>query len=152
MSNDMNTAKEAAAAIGVALEGIPGVNPAISSFECTTKAVIRHGEGVRRNVDKIAAMYAGGGTNLGAALWHATESLLAVRDIQRKLVIIITDGEPHERQQCRNLVELMNASGIETFAIGIRSQSVKGLVDEYEVINDIEELKAALFAYAKRAL
>jgi len=78
-----------------------------------------------------------------AMIWAASQ--LAPRREERKMLIVLTDGDPDDADQVRKLVKLYQQSGVEVIGVGIGCQSVKDLYPVSIVINHIDELAGALF-------
>ncbi len=148
-------AREAALALALALEGIPGVNAAVTFFGGypplpPVYRVIEHGERVQSQAGKFA-FNADGGTPMAEALWYAAHKLYETRE-KRKVVIVITDGGPDNAPACRTVLNLYKQSGVEVFGIGIESSVVALLFDKHIVINDATCLQRALFKLMEQSL
>jgi len=86
------------------------------------------------------------------ALWYAAAQLMLQKE-PRKLLIVLTDGDPSRPANVKRLVgELESRGGIEIFGVGIATMVVKSLFRSYRVINDVRELRTALFEIARAAL
>jgi cobaltochelatase CobT len=86
----------------------------------------------------------GGGTPMGMAMiWAASQ--LAPRRETRKMLIVITDGEPDNVEQVRKLVGMYEKAGVEVIGVGIGCDSVEDLYPVSVVIDSVEELAGALF-------
>jgi cobaltochelatase CobT len=153
MGARMPLALDASMALALALEGIPGVNPAITAFpggdERTVYTVLHHGEKLRPNVGAFA-LSAGGSTPMAEAIWYAAASLCRCRE-PRKVVMVLTDGQPDDRLSTLDILTRCQRSGIETVGIGL-GIDVSHLYPKSLVINDLGELRTQLFALAKDLL
>ena len=67
-------------------------------------------------------------------------------DQERRVLLIITDGQADDVDLCASVAKLATRRGIEVIAIGIGCPAVSGWAPVYEVINDISKLPAALMA------
>ena len=111
---------------------------------------------------KLAGMQGGLSTRMGAALRHAGHHLLR-QPQRRKLVLLVTDGEPADvderdpqylRQDARKAVEELHARGILTYCLSLDPQAdtyVKRIfgAGNYTVIDRVQRLPEklpALFA------
>lgn len=150
-------AREAGLAIALALQGIPGTNPAVTFFDgipyngglsARLRAGLKHGERVdidRFNVDAY------GSTPMADALWYAANELRKCKE-ERKLIVCITDGEPDCISSTQNILALCEESGYEAIGIGISSTSVERLFKKSIVINNVNELRSTLFQLMENAL
>jgi hypothetical protein len=148
-------ALDAAMALALALEPIKGVSRAVSAFpgllgqDHNVTAILAHGERVATRAGAFV-QYARGGTPMTGALWFAAADLLA-RSEGRKVLLTLTDGEPNDVRSALDLIRRDAASGIECIGIGIR-QDVSRLFPVAVRIDDIADLKTALFGIAERLL
>jgi nitric oxide reductase activation protein len=147
-------AREASLALALALEPIPGVNPAVTYF-CNTPqhpvfSVVKHGEKVLNQSGRFL-FKATGSTPMAEAIWYAAFELSKTRE-DRKMMIVVTDGEPNEFAPTQAVIDLCHRSGIEMVGIGIETSAVSGLFDKNIVINDATELQRTLFKLMERSL
>ena len=153
MGARMPLALDASMALALALEGIPGVNPAITAFpggdERSVYAVLRHGEKLRPNVGAFA-LTPGGSTPMAEAIWYAAASLCRCRE-PRRVVMVLTDGQPDDRLSTLDILARCQRSGIEAVGIGL-GIDVSHLYPKSIVINDLGELRTRLFELAKDLL
>lgn len=153
MGARMPLALDASMALALALEGIPGVNPAITAFpggdERSVYTVFRHGEKLRPNVGAFA-LTPGGGTPMAEAIWYAAASLCRCRE-PRKVAMVLTDGQPDDRLSTLDILARCQRSGIEAVGIGL-GIDVSHLYPKSIVINDLGELRTRLFELAKDLL
>lgn len=150
-------AREAGLAIALALQGIPGTNPAVTFFDglpyegglsARLRAGLKHGERVdidRFNVDAY------GSTPMAEALWYAANELRKCKE-ERKMIVCITDGDPDCLSSTQSVLALCEESGYEAIGIGIISTSVKTLFKKHIVINNVNELRSTLFQLMENAL
>jgi cobaltochelatase CobT len=111
--------------------------------------VLHHGEKLRPNVGAFA-LSAGGSTPMAEAIWYAAASLCRCRE-PRKVVMVLTDGQPDDRLSTLDILTRCQRSGIETVGIGL-GIDVSHLYPKSLVINDLGELRTQLFALAKDLL
>lgn len=146
---DYEIAREAALAISLALESIPGVNPAVSFFgPGVVQSALRHGERVNA---KRFGVNAGGSTPMAEALWYAGFELSKCKE-QRKLVICITDGEPDNAGAVLDVLKLYKKSDVETIGIGIGTDLVKRYFQDSIVIDAAADLRKTLFKLMQGSL
>lgn len=162
--NRLDVAIDSAVALATALEAIPGVNSAITAFPASRSdydqdpqraigvlPLLKHGQRVRQVVGNFAVAPAGG-TPLGEAMWYAAAQLVNTTKEERKLLLIVTDGEPNNSDQVIDMVRRCQASGIEVIGIGIQIDRVRQLFPTAVVIQDLTELRSALFEITRKAL
>lgn len=148
-----HVANEAALALAMALEGIPGVVPAVSYFpgihQEVSIALLP-----RQSVRHRAACFdqkPRGCTPMAQAMWFAANSLLAQKQ-KRKLMIVLTDGDPDDWAATHDIVDRCRRSGFELLGIGIQTRSVERFFPQSIVINDVKDLKRELFEVTQQLL
>ncbi len=148
-----HVANEAALALGMALEGIPGVVPAVSYFpgihQEVSVALLP-----KQSVRHRAAYFdqkPRGCTPMAQAMWFAANSLLAQKQ-KRKLMIVLTDGDPDDWAATHDIVDRCRRSGFELLGIGIQTRSVERFFPQSIVINDVKDLKRELFEVTQQLL
>ncbi|TDX26783.1 cobalamin biosynthesis protein CobT [Modicisalibacter xianhensis] len=147
-------AREAALAIGLALEAINGVNPAVTFFggyeQAPVFSAVRHGESVSRNVGRFT-MRPTGTTPMAEAIWYSAFELVQTRE-ERKLLVVVTDGDPNEAAPTHTVVQLCEASGVEVIGLGIACHAVSRFFSNHVVIDSVDDLKRTLFRLVERSL
>lgn len=148
-----HVANEAALALAMALEGIPGVVPAVSYFpgihQEVSIALL-----LKQSVRHRAACFdqkPRGCTPMAQAMWFAANSLLAQKQ-KRKLMIVLTDGDPDDWAATHDIVHRCRRSGFELLGIGIQTRSVEKFFPQSIVINDVKDLKRELFEVTQQLL
>ncbi|EGQ8312742.1 VWA domain-containing protein [Vibrio cholerae] len=148
-----HVANEAALALAMALEGIPGVVPAVSYFPgihqevsiaLLPKQSVRHRAACFDQKPR-------GCTPMAQAMWFAANSLLAQKQ-KRKLMIVLTDGDPDDWTATHDIVDRCRRSGFELLGIGIQTRSVEKFFPQSIVINDVKDLKRELFEVTQQLL
>ncbi|ENH0609739.1 VWA domain-containing protein [Vibrio parahaemolyticus] len=148
-----HVANEAALALAMALEGIPSVVPAISYFPgihqevsiaLLPKQSVRHRAACFDQKPR-------GCTPMAQAMWFAANSLLAQKQ-KRKLMIVLTDGDPDDWAATHDIVDRCRRSGFELLGIGIQTRSVEKFFPQSIVINDVKDLKRELFEVTQQLL
>ncbi len=105
---------------------------------------------------RLAAMEAGYSTRMGAAMRHAAH-YLAARKAAKKLLLVLTDGEPSDIdvgddqllvQDSRKAVQELNQQGIYTYCINLDPKADDYVQDifgqQYAVIDKVERLPEKL--------
>ncbi|HDY8044034.1 TPA: VWA domain-containing protein [Vibrio vulnificus] len=148
-----HVANEAALALAMALEGIPGVVPAVSYFPgihqevsiaLLPKQSVRHRAACFDQKPR-------GCTPMAQAMWFAANSLLAQKQ-KRKLMIVLTDGDPDDWAATHDIVDRCRRSDFELLGIGIQTRSVEKFFPQSIVINDVKDLKRELFEVTQQLL
>ncbi|OED40409.1 hypothetical protein ACH42_16720 [Endozoicomonas sp. (ex Bugula neritina AB1)] len=148
-----HVANEAALALAMVLEGIPGVVPAVSYFPgihqevsiaLLPKQSVRHRAACFDQKPR-------GCTPMAQAMWFAANSLLAQKQ-KRKLMIVLTDGDPDDWAATHDIVDRCRRSGFELLGIGIQTRSVEKFFPQSIVINDVKDLKRELFEVTQQLL
>ncbi|UTF50644.1 VWA domain-containing protein [Desulfomicrobium sp. ZS1] len=136
-----------ASRINVAVSAFPGTQTPDGSYS-TIAPVIRHGQKVTPNLDLSPA----GGTPMGEALWWVMQEMLPLAE-KRKLVLIVTDGDPDSVDCAIQAIEQGLRAGFEIYGIGITSQAIMGLLPGRSVVvNAMPELAPAMFTLLENAI
>lgn len=144
---------ESAMALALALEGISGVNPAVTRFPFDDSddvvPLLKHGQKVRPNASAFSAV-TDGCTPLHAALWYAASSVIATRE-ERKVIMVLTDGQPDDECAAKAVIKRCESSGIELVGVGICFDT-SHLFDQSICINNVSELRSELFRISRDLL
>jgi cobaltochelatase CobT len=89
-------------------------------------------------------MGSGGGTPTANAIW-AARAVLLQRKEPRKIIIVLTDGQPDSKMATKIATERVEKDGIEIAAIGINTDCVKKFWKNSRCITEFEKLPQALF-------
>ena len=158
----LELSQEAAALLGWSIEHL-GDEFAIAGFSSNTRHEVRyqHIKGYSENWDnsvkaRLAAMKAGYSTRMGAAMRHAAHYLEA-RKADKKLMLILTDGEPHDIDEqdermliedTRKAVQELDRQGIYSFCVNLDPQADDYVQDifgqRFTVIDRLERLPQKL--------
>ena len=149
------TALEAAMALALALETIPGVSRAVTAFpglsgqDDEVTRVVSHGGRVTTRAGAFV-QYARGSTPMTGALWFAVADLIPRRE-ERKVILTLTDGSPNDWESAIEVIGKAGTAGIEVIGIGIQ-QDVSQLFPVAIRIASVNDLKGELFRIAERLL
>jgi cobaltochelatase CobT len=153
VTNRLSIALEASMALALAFEGIAGVNPGITAFpgrdDTSVFRLLEHGERVRAN-SAAFSLRAGGTTPMTEAVWFAAAALLRCRE-PRKVLLVMTDGQPNDILSTLEILQRCRNSGIETVGVGL-GLDVSHLFPVAITINELRELRTQLFALSKAVL
>ena len=156
-------AASATLALIKALEPINFVSTSVETFGTESSSNIVYkvkdfNESANQCADRLSEhlAYGGGYTPLLTGLWSGLRSI-SQRKEARKILIVITDGEPDERPRCTELINRIRTSqGVEVFGIGIGDANtlVKPLFGEqYAVsIKKIDQLASEVFKLSEQIL
>lgn len=158
----LQLSQEAVALLAWAIDRL-GDDFAIAGFSSNTRHEVRyqHIKGYSEPWDesvkaRLAAMEAGYSTRMGAAMRHAGH-YLGARQAEKKLLLILTDGEPSdidvedERlliEDARKAVQELSRDNIYTYCINLDPHADDYVADifgkQYSVIDRVEKLPAKL--------
>lgn len=158
----LELSQEAVSLLSLAIEGL-GDDFAIAGFSSNTRHEVfyQHIKGFGEHWDdtvksRLAAMEAGYSTRMGAALRHAGH-YLGARQADKKLLLVLTDGEPSDIdvddselliQDAHKAVGELDQDGIYTYCINLDSRADEYVGDifgkQYTVIDRIERLPERL--------
>ena len=144
-------AGESAIALFLALHTLPGCNPALSIFQGRgrTVGVLRHGEALTEATkSRLSVIEASGGTPLFQALGDVLVELAMTKE-KRKVIFVITDGDPDSPHETHALVKCIEKTpDTDIVGIGICSET-SWLFEKSVRIDDIDTLSEVLFSLAK---
>ena len=149
----INLARQACYAVAKALHGTKGINPAVTSFPAKTPAdsvcpLMEHGA----KLPPYMNIGAFGGTPLAPALWWVMQTMLPLKE-SRKLILILTDGDPDAIAPTVKALEAASRAGFEVYAIGIKSTAIARLLPQTSrCITTLAELAPAMFTLLQKAL
>jgi len=158
----LELSQEAVSLLGLAIEGL-GDEFAIAGFSSNTRHEVfyQHIKGFYEHWDdtvkaRLAAMEAGYSTRMGAALRHAAH-YLGARKAEKKLLLVLTDGEPSDIdvndpqlliRDAHKAVQELDQDGIYTYCINLDPGADEYVQEifgkQYTVIDRIERLPEKL--------
>ena len=149
-------AQETALALALALKPIAGVKTNVTYFNGKKGRnpltdVLTGEENVNHQIDNFFSRRATGSTPLTEGLWFTASRLLKQKE-DRKILFVITDGEPDNKASAQHVMDMISKTDIKTIGIGITTHAVKTLFKESIVINDINDLQNSLFDSMRNAL
>lgn len=147
-------ARESALAIALAMSGIPRMKVGVAAFPGYVGCVdILSGfdDRIQTTAGRYATVTASGGTPLLPALYWAADQLIGRKET-RKILLVVTDGEPSEKNGCVETIRRCMAGGIETLGLGIGVPTIGELFPVSKSIQHIQELPASMFTLLSGAL
>jgi hypothetical protein len=138
----------AACGVNVGLTAFPGHYLTAQANWASVSPLIRHGQRVHSKVNVTS----GGGTPLAESLWWTMQTMLPLPE-SRKLILIITDGDPDSGVQAEEALVGAARAGFEVYGIGIISTAILSLLPGNSlVISSMGELAPALFTLLQKAM
>ncbi|AMD89252.1 vWA domain-containing protein [Desulfovibrio fairfieldensis] len=161
--NPMALASKVCFAVVAALNSIKGLNIGVTAFPGsrtqdlpgqqghwqTVAPILLHGQKLHNQF----SIGTGGSTPMDTALWWVLQQLHPMAE-PRKMVLLITDGEPDEQEPTLTAIRVIKGFGLEVYGIGIKTMSIQTLLPGKgsRVINDISELAPSMFEILHDAL
>jgi hypothetical protein len=157
MNHRIRLAGQVCHSVAKTLEMI-GVNTGVTAFpgnndnSCpqfyTVAPVVRHGQKVHNRF----LMNASGSTPMGEALWWTMREMLTLKE-NRKLILIITDGDPDSRENTIEAIKTAGQMNIEVYGIGIESHYINSLLPESSInITSLNDLAHSMFRLLEKAV
>ncbi len=140
----LDVASRSAALVAEVLEQEQGCRVAVTAFPGSSShevvPLVRFGERIAR---KQFGIDAEGGTPLAEALYYAGAQLL-LQPEQRRILMVMTDGEPDCCESTKQALGWLTQRGVEICAIGIMDTTVRELFSTNVIITALEELPRAV--------
>ena len=133
--------------VNVAITAFPGACLPDGSF-CSVAPIVRHGQQVhsRLNLDPD------GSTPMAEALWWTMQNMLGLRE-NRKVILILTDGEPDSYDATIHALRTAKDIGFEVHGIGIGSTGMEYLLPEHSrTIHRLTDLPPVVFEILTKTL
>lgn len=155
MRSRLKLATLACFSVASALSSVAGINVGVTAFPAIEEHIdyisvcplVRHGERVTNQFN----ISSHGTTPLTEALWWVTKKLLPLPE-KRKLILLITDGEPDSETTVKASIREIERMGIEILGIGINSNHLADLVSHQASITAMDELAPAMFSILQQTL
>jgi hypothetical protein len=146
------------------LSQIPGINVGATTFpsediyrksinrsikiSATVSPLLSHSQPMHKNFSLEAKGY----TPLGEALWWVIQNISILKE-SRKIIIIITDGEPDSPKNFKLAISEALKNGIEIYGLAIDTDELINFLPGRSIkINNIEELPKKLFWLLSKTL
>ncbi len=136
-------------AVAESMGSVPGVKVGLGLFP-GNEIVLPIGASPRAAVPRLG-LSASGGTPMSTAMTWAGRQL-AARKEPRKLLLVLTDGEPENRQAVVGVMAGLEHMGIEVYGVGIQHLGVKQLFDRHCVVEDLHTLPTAILGMLKETM
>jgi hypothetical protein len=133
---------------GAKMPNVTKIRRSKPGIEATVAPILDHDQRLHRKF----MLSARGGTPLGEALWWAMQRL-SIRREKRKIILILTDGEPGSPENAMAAIKEAHRQGFELFGLGLRNESIKDLLPGRSLaISDLKELPKTIFQLFGRAM
>lgn len=146
----LDIATESAATMFAAIETQPNTSCGLTFFDCSVHKAIKQGQRLAPNKEALGVSE-GGSTSTGRAIVSVLGDLLQAKE-ERKLLFVVTDGDPDCPEQLREAISLAEQHGVEVHGVGICLPSVKRHFAQSIVINDVGDLRQELLKLARKSL
>lgn len=148
MRASMATAASATHAFALALQRISGVQTAISLFPSSpapTRNILSFRQNLTQAKAKLRDVVASGGTPTAEAIEDVLPLLMKAQ-VQKRVLLIITDGKPGDEAAARRAIAAAKLRGIDVIGIGIGGDvGIESIIPDRSVsINTVTELPRAL--------
>lgn len=121
MKRDLQTAASSALAFAQALQRISGVQTAIDLFPghgAAVESLLKFRQNPAKVAGRLRSLTADGGTPMGQAIEAVLPGLLD-RPVHKRVLFIITDGEPDNFAYARRVIRGAQQNGVDVIGIGI---------------------------------
>jgi uncharacterized protein YegL len=145
----IEVADQALFATAVALQSCPGISVAVATFP-GNQVVLPFGGRARREAERFK-LCSFGGTPMEQGILLA-QRMLTTRREPRKLVFVLSDGEPNSHVTARARIAAAEKAGLELYGIGIQDDAVRDLFRRWTVVNNVGELPAQLLSMLRGRL
>lgn len=145
----INVACNALLAAAMAFAAVPGVALASATFPGFAW-VTPFGQSIAAT-NANYALGCFGGTPLKEGLMWVSQAL-AQRSEQRKLIVVLTDGQPDDTLGAIATIRLVERVGIEVIGLGIQTNSVKNVFRHAQTIWTLDELPKVLLETLEQRL
>jgi Mg-chelatase subunit ChlD len=136
-------------ATSCALEALPGIAVSVATFP-GNQLVLPFGVRARRERDRFT-LRSFGGTPMHEGVMMANR-MLQLRKEPRKMLVVLTDGDPDCGPSSMAAISVSHRMGIEVYGLGIQTHSVDRYFNNSQVINDVTDLPSALFGLLRNRL
>ncbi|KZC41153.1 hypothetical protein RHOFW510R12_00815 [Rhodanobacter sp. FW510-R12] len=134
----------------VAMAGIDGVQCAATAFP-GNHVLKPFGSGPFKHLENFHLAASGWSTPLDEGVLLAHRMLLG-QNVGRRMMIVLTDGEPDSEAEAELAILTAERAGIEVFGLGIQTDAGKGLFRHWLPITDVAELPFVLLNLVRSRL
>lgn len=139
-------------AVGKALEAVHGISVGISVFPADRRGgiypIVPHGKPVHNKFTMVAS----GKTPLAEALWWTMQNMILLPQ-PRKMILIVTDGQPDDPDSTLRAVVDAKKMGFELYGIGVDSDAICFYLPQSSTtIWEMSKLPAVMFNLFQKTL
>ncbi|UDQ98887.1 VWA domain-containing protein [Lentisphaerota bacterium WC36G] len=159
MRNDIELASLSCYSIAKALHGLNNISVGVTAFPVfvpessdnyvvNVSQILKHDERMHNNFNiKVC-----GSTPMGAALWSVLQTFYQ-RCENRKIIFIITDGEPDEIDNVKLALKAAEKLNIEVYGIGIKDTHIKDILPQNsKIIHKLTDLTPTIKTLLRNTL
>lgn len=158
----IEVARKSVLALALALDSIPDVKVGVIAYpqahynqnartiDQYMNDLVEIGESVQLRSKVMMTLKAGGSTPTAQALLYARSKMDSV-DVERRVILVITDGEPDHHQRLVDALKEVEKD-TDVIGIGIGTDSVSRTFRNYSVIHQAEDLTSVVFRKVKQVL
>lgn len=146
----MEVAIQATFVTAESLELLPGVTCSVGLFPYGDEVAELKDFGEKPHPGRFTLDAYGGTPMAQALLWAGMK--ITHRKEPRKIVIVMTDGQPDDVNDAKRSMTRLKDCGIETYGIGILDSTILNWMNNSRVIGDVAQLPQALMDVLKEAL
>ncbi|UDQ99448.1 VWA domain-containing protein [Lentisphaerota bacterium WC36G] len=159
MRDDIELASLSCYSIAKALHGLNNISVGVTAFPVfvpessdnyvvNVSQILKHDERMHNNFNiKVC-----GSTPMGAALWSVLQAFYQRRE-NRKIIFIITDGEPDEIDNVKLTLKAAEKLNIEVYGIGIKDTHIKDILPQNsKIIHNLTDLTSTIKTLLKKSL
>ena len=158
MAGQMKFVSATAYCLSEALAKVPGLSLGATAFPGgpigrgksweTVSPILRHGQALHRKFQLTAE----GSTPMGEAVWWALQEMAPLKQ-KRKIILILTDGEPDYIDNTKTAIGEALRLGYEIYGLGLDSNDIKRLLPgRSAVIKQLADLPQAMFGLLGAAI
>jgi cobalamin biosynthesis protein CobT len=148
----LETATYAALSVGLATQGLKGVETIIAGYagRGTPEIMVYKGPGENLRSDRVKA-YANGSTPTAEALWWSAHQLAKLK-VDRRIILNITDGDPDEYRATTTAADACIRAGMEVIGLGIGMSVDTVHCSQRTRIDSIDDLPRELFSVLEQKM
>lgn len=134
-----------------------GINVGVTTFPAITedtsgvsavRPLLKHGERVHPKL----CVQARGTTPMTESVWWVLQQMAGL-DEQRKIVLIISDGEPDDVTGTIQAIKKGRGYGVEFYGLGICASEIQDILpSNSRVVSTLDELPSAMFAMLRQSV
>lgn len=150
----IEAARRAALGLALTIDTFANVELAGMAFPGRTADVIdiqSFGQTGRATSGRYGGLDGSGGTPLARALQYSAKQLLS-RSKERKIIIVLSDGEPADKNLVEQTIESCKRSNIELYGLALASNALASYIEDTTYLKDAQSLPDTLFRLADRLL